>query len=303
MKKHQLHEKHSFDNVRHLIEWAAETYGDKNAYSYKPNPRKDEVVTINFNQLRDDVRGLATELLNMGCAGKNCVIIGTFSYDWVITYFATLSIGGILVPLDPEWTKEDLTETAKRADISFLFCAEEIAEKAEYIAENTELIHSPVFMCATNSEKSTRNLMTEGKEKFKENPDPYFNAEIDAEKLALLVFTSGTTGKGKGVMLNQKSFISDLTSVIPYMDFGKKTVGVLPLHHTYGSSVMLIGHAIIGSEIFISGGIRYVVKELKEQAPEHLVLVPLYLEKFYRKIMSTIKEQGKEKDGQEQEVR
>jgi long-chain acyl-CoA synthetase len=137
--------------------------------------------------------------------------------------------------------------------------------------------------------------MRAGKPKFDENPDPYYLAEIDPEALALLVFTSGTTGKGKGVMLSQNAVLEDMTNIIPYIDFGNKTVGVLPPHHTYGSSVMLVGHAIIGCEIFISGGLRYITKELAEQKPEHLVLVPLYLETFYRKIWANIKSQGKEK--------
>jgi long-chain acyl-CoA synthetase len=113
--------------------------------------------------------------------------------------------------------------------------------------------------------------------------------------MSLLVFTSGTTGKGKGVMLSQNNILSVMTDIIPYIDFSEKTVGVLPLHHTYGSSVMLVGHAIIGSEIYISAGLRYVQKELKEQKPGHLVIVPLYLETFYRKILANVKESGKEK--------
>ena len=113
--------------------------------------------------------------------------------------------------------------------------------------------------------------------------------------MALLVFTSGTTGKGKGVMLPQKAFLSDLSSVIPFIDFADKTVSVLPPHHTFGSSVMLIGHVMIGCEVYISAGLRYIQHELKNEKPGHLILVPLYLETFYRKIQASIKEQGKEK--------
>jgi long-chain acyl-CoA synthetase len=95
-------------------------------------------------------------------------------------------------------------------------------------------------------------------------------------------------------MLSQNSFLSDLSDVVQYVDFSDKTVGVLPLHHTYGSSVMLVGHVMIGCEVYISSGLKYVSKELKEQKPGHLILVPLYLETFYRKVMSTVKRQGKE---------
>ena len=112
--------------------------------------------------------------------------------------------------------------------------------------------------------------------------------------MSLLVFTSGTTGKGKGVMLSQDSVLKDVCAVTPYVAFRDKTLGVLPPHHTYGSSVLLVGHVVIGCEVYISAGLRYVVKEMKEQRPGHLVLVPLYLETFYRRILATLREEGKE---------
>ncbi len=294
MKKHQLHEKLEFTNMRELIEFAGETYADKYAYSFRRTP-KSEITKIKFSSLRDDVRSLACELSDMGCAGKHCAIIGKLSYDWVLTYFAVLSIGGVLVPLDPEWQKEDLADTVSKANASFLFCDEDIKEKGEYIAEQISLEAEPVYLAAKETERNLRAAMRAGKPKFEANSDPYYHADIDPDALALLVFTSGTTGKGKGVMLSQKAVLEDMTTVIPYIDFGDKTVGVLPPHHTFGSSVMIVGHTIIGSEIFISGGLRYITKELTEQKPEHLILVPLYLETFYRKIWANIKKQGKEK--------
>ena len=96
-------------------------------------------------------------------------------------------------------------------------------------------------------------------------------------------------------MLSQHAILSDLADVIPYVDFSLKSVGVLPPHHTYGSSVSILGQTSIGAEVYLSAGIKYIQKELKEQKPGHMVLVPLYLETFYRKIWANIKDQGKEK--------
>ena len=289
-----MHEKHEYANVRELVEWAAEQYGDNIAYSYRPTPRA-EIVKVSFVQLRDDVRALASELAAMGCAGKNCALIGKFSYEWVLTYFATLCIGGTLVPLDRDWQAADLADTVKKADAKFLFCDAEQEEKVPTITDGLELCAEPAYLLAKDGQRSLMSLVESGREKFNADPNAYFEAEIDAYKMALLVFTSGTTGKGKGVMLSQNAVLSDLSDIIPYIDFAKKTVGVLPPHHTFGSSVMIIGHAMIGCEIYISAGLRYIQKELKEQSPGHLVLVPLYLETFYRKIRANIKEQKKEK--------
>ncbi len=295
MKKHLLHEKKDFKDVRALIEWAGEEYGSATAFSFRPNPHRADEVKISFEQLRADVRALASELLARGYAGKHCVLIGKLSYEWALMYYATLSIGGVLIPLDRDWQPEDLADTVQKADASFLFCDVDLKEKAAVIEEKVKLNVPTVYVRGEEEDLSLRQLIEAGRAKFEADPDAYFNAPVDPLALALLVFTSGTTGKGKGVMLSQDAVLSDLSSVIPYIDFGKKTVGVLPPHHTFGSSVMLIGHVMIGCEIYISAGIRYVAKELKEQAPEHMVLVPLYLETFYRRIMATLKDKNKEK--------
>ncbi len=294
MKNMKLHEKVEFANVRELVEWAAEQYGEKNAYSYREDPHKAEITKVTFRQLRNDVRALATSLIEMGCPGKHCVVIGKFSYDWAVSYFALLSVGAVLVPMDRDWLAPDLADTAQKADIAYLFCDADIADKAEYIAQNTKLCAAPVYLRKKEGNDSLTALIKAGSEKFARNSDLFFSTRLNPNKLSLLVFTSGTTGKGKGVMLSQNAILSDLSDVIQYIDFSDKTVGVLPPHHTYGSSVMLIGHMMIGSEIYISAGLRYVQKELREQKPGHLVLVPLYLETFYRKIQANIKEQGKE---------
>ena len=294
MNKDMLHEPRYFENVRKLLEWAADEYGNDTVYSFRPTPRAD-IEKKSFLEFRDDVRALASEFLAMGCAGRHCVVIGKLSYDWAAIYYAMLSIGGVLIPLDRDWQAEDLAATVERAEAEFLFCDADLKEKAAVIEGKVTLANPTVYLGGKEGDVSVASLIENGKAKFAANPDAYFNAPIDPHTMALLVFTSGTTGKGKGVMLSQNAILSDLSSIIPYMDFGKKTVGVLPPHHTFGSSVMLIGHMMIGSEIYISGGLRYVAKELKEQEPEHLVIVPLYLETFYRRIMANLKEKKKEK--------
>ena len=295
MKKHQLHEKTDFTSVRHLVEWSAEQYGDRTLFSFRAKAHDAEATSVSFLAVRDDVRALACKLSAMGCAGKHCVVIGKLTYDWALLYYSLLSIGAVLVPLDPEWAAPDLADTASKAEASFLFIEENIAEKAPAISYACNLLCDPIVFSAKDAEAGLTPYLAEGRELFAQNPDVYFEAEIDPYALALLVFTSGTTGKGKGVMLSQNAVLSDLSDVIQYVDFGKKTIAVLPPHHTYGSSVMLVGHMMIGCEMYISSGLRYITRELKEQEPEHLVLVPLYLETFYRKILATVKEQGKEK--------
>ncbi len=295
MKKEVLHERMEFPKVRDLVEWAGDEYAERTAYSFREKPVSGDVIRITFSRFRDDVRALATEMLARGCDGKHCVVIGKFSYDWALTYFAGLSIGAVIVPLDGDWLAQDLADTASTANADFVFCDKDLAEKAAAIAGSVDLDCPPVYMQNREEDDTLYAWVEAGRVKYAENSESYNNAPIDAEAMSLLVFTSGTTGKGKGVMLSQHAVLCDVADVIPYVDFSEKTVGVLPLHHTFGSSVMLLGHISIGCEVYISAGLRYVQKELKEQKPGHMILVPLYLETFYRKILANVKEQGKEK--------
>ena len=293
MKNTKLREKIEFKNVKDLVERVADMYKGDYVYTFRKNPRDKEIVKIKYEEMRDDVRALATEFLARGYKGKHISLIGKLSYPWILVYWASLSVGTVLVPLDPEWTPDDLTDTVKRADIEVLFVSKDIVEKADKIKEGAAL---PEYTILEGEEENTIQAMLEsGKKRLEEGDRSYFENEPDPDILSMLVFTSGTTGKGKGVMLTQTAVLSDLADVIPYMAFRKKTIALLPPHHTYGSSVAILGQTSIGSEIYLSAGIKYIQKELKEQQPGHIVLVPLYLETFYRKIQANIKDQGKQK--------
>lgn len=294
--KELLHERRDFENVRALIEWAGDEYAGKTLFSWRDSI-KAEKSTVTFDAFRDEVRALATKLRDMGVTGKNCVLIGKMTYEWALVYYSVLSAGGVLVPLDRDWTAPELAKTAKKADVAFLFCDADIEEKSKVIVEETGLEAPVIYLRGKNSTEadSLAALVGQGRELYSGNPELYSAPAIDNSVTALIVFTSGTTGEGKGVMLPQRAFISDLSSIIPYIDFSEKSVSVLPPHHTYGSSVMLIGHVMIGSEVYISAGLRYIQKELELEKPGHLILVPLYLETFYRKIFAKAKDGGKDK--------
>ena len=128
MNKEGLHLRREFENMRDLVEEAANLYGEKTAYSYRINPRDAEAVKVNFIQLRDDVRALATEFIARGFDGKKCALIAKFSYSWVCTYYATLIAGGVLVPLDKDWHGIDLADTVKKAEAEFLICDAELSD-------------------------------------------------------------------------------------------------------------------------------------------------------------------------------
>ena len=286
-----LHEKIEFPNIREMIRQCADMYGDKTAYSFRIKPNDKEAVTKSYNDLKNDVAALATELIARGYQGKHICLIGKLSYSWVLVYYATMSIGSVLIPLDRDWQAADLADTVKKADTDLLIVDADIKDKGTEICETVGL-SSLLFI--GGEENTLDSLIEAGSEKVAAGDDSLSAAPIDPMAMALLVFTSGTTGKGKGVMLSQKNILSDMAEVIPFIDFSVKCMAVLPPHHTYGSSVSILGQNSIGCHIYISSGIRYVSKELALEKPGHICAVPLYLETFYRKLTAGIKDSGKE---------
>ncbi len=288
-----IHKKVDYTDIREIVESIGYRYADKIAYTYRNKASDKEYIEVSYEQMRDDVRALSTELISKGFAGKHIGLIGKLSYPWVLIYYSVLAIGSVLVPLDRDWGAEELADTMKNADIEHFFCETSLASKGAEIS--AILGCEPAINLEGEGENTVAELLAAGKEKFAQGDASYYQTIIDPDKLAMLVFTSGTTGKGKGVMLSQRNFISDMTEVVQFMDFTEKTIALLPPHHTYGSSVCILGENLIGVNSYISQGIRYTLKEIQEQKPGHLVLVPLYLETFHRKVLANIKEQGKEK--------
>ena len=295
MKSYPFYETSVYTNIRQLIDDIDLKYSEDTAYSFRLHPLEDDIQKISFRQLAHDVRCLTTTLRARELKGKKIALIGKLSYGWICTYLSVMAAGAVLVPLDPEWTVDDLADTIKKAECVALFCGiDTFRNKSEELVAKTGID----FLTLTDGDDhnvTVSTLILEGYERRNSGDTSYEDSEIDEDALSLLVFTSGTTGKGKGVMLSQKSVILDICSGLQLLEGTKKTIGTLPPHHTYGSTVSVIGHLIIGTEVYISSGLKYLPKEIKEQKPGHLVLVPLYLDAFYRRILASAKESGKDK--------
>ena len=281
----------NFKDIREMVEFIGSEYEGKPAYRYRVKPHDKEAVVVNYETLRHHIRSLTTELLARDYKGKHIALIGKHSYPWIVTYYSVLCADAVLVPLDRDWSAEDLADTVKNGDCALVIADEDIKEKAEKICELVGL-GAPLIIGA--GEYTLDAWREAGAEKLASGNRAYYDNTVDPDKLSLLVFTSGTTGQGKGVMLSQTNFMSDLSDVLPFIDFSTKCMNVLPPHHTYGSSVSIFGQNSIGCDIYISSGVKYILKELNEHKPGHLVAVPLYVETFYRRILKGIKDSGKE---------
>lgn len=305
-KNYPIYKTTFIDDMRSLVEESAQNFPDSIAISYKENYWDKDVRKITFSQWRDDVRNLGTALIKEGLREKNIAIVGENSYGWCCSFFGVMAIGAVTVPVDKELPVEDIdgiiTTTSCKAVIFGKASEAKVKEMLSKGGLSTVkyLISVAPEASIDASELGGRVLTTisqlqeRGDGLYKSGDTSYYDYKIDVNRLASIVFTSGTTGKGKGVMLSQANIGLDMTLGMYNFDITRKTLHVLPPHHTFGSTVNYVGHLSQGCEVYISSGIKHVSDEIKEQQPTHLILVPAFLEVMNRKIWTTARKSGKE---------
>ena len=293
-KNYPIYKTTFIDDMRSLVEEAAQNFPDSIAISYKEN------------YWDKDVRNLGTALIKEGLREKNIAIVGENSYGWCCSFFGVMAIGAVTVPVDKELPVEDIdgiiTTTSCKAVIFGKASEAKVKEMLSKGGLSTVkyLISVAPEASIDASELGDRVLTTisqlqeRGDGLYKSGDTSYYDYKIDVNRLASIVFTSGTTGKGKGVMLSQANIGLDMTLGMYNFDITRKTLHVLPPHHTFGSTVNYVGHLSQGCEVYISSGIKHVSDEIKEQQPTHLILVPAFLEVMNRKIWTTARKSGKE---------
>lgn len=297
MKNYPLYETTVFEDFRIMTENVAKKYPDRVAISYKRNPNDKETVEVTYSEARDYIRNMGTELISMGFRDKHIGLIGESSYEWVCSYFSLMSIGSVVVPIDKELPAEEMAGLLDFAECEFVFYSAAIEAKIEVVKEKVPRLKTFICMGEPKMKDALKlsDIVAWGRDRFENGDNSYYDYKIDTERMATIVFTSGTTGKGKGVMLSQKNIVSDMTQGMYNFAITPKTMNVLPPHHTYGSTVNFVGHFAQGSTIYISSGLKYISNEMKEQQPSHLILVPLFVETMYKKIWAQAEKSGKAK--------
>ncbi len=290
-----LYETTHFKDVREMTENVANRYPDRYAISYKDNPAGKEVLHYTYEEGRQYIRALATEFISMGMRDKTVAIIGEARPEWVFAYFALMSMGAVTVPIDKDLTVEESASILNTAECEFAVVSSVIDNKLDELKEKCGKLTTLIQYGKKINDGclSLYELRNAGADKYANGDNSYYDYEIDIDKLASIVFTSGTTGKGKGVMLSSKNICSDMEQGMYNFQITYKTMCVLPPHHTFGSTVNFIGHYAQGCEIYISSGLKYIMNELKDYKPTHLILVPLFVQTFYKRIMSTAEKTGK----------
>lgn len=242
----------------------------------------NEAVEKTYSQFRSDIDALGTYFYYNGLKNSSVAVIGANSYNWILTYFATVIGGNIIVPVDRDLTAEAIINVLKDSGAKALVYTDAYKKIIDNIKRETgvKLIHVNDF----------ESLLAEGRALLEKGKDKYLKTEIDSDVMSTLIYTSGTTGKPKGVMLSQRNIVGNACNVIEYEEITGSTMLVLPIHHTFGFTASVVAVMVYGKTIAINTGLRTFLPEISIYKPQNIFVVPMFIEAIYKKIWKNIEQ-------------
>ncbi len=289
-----------YRDLRELLTGCAERYGSDAAFLIKTRretkTQPAEYRRRSFIELRDDVVSLGAAFLRLGLRGKRLAIIGKNRYEWIIAYYAHLCGLGICVPLDKDLPYEELELSLRRAKVDALLFDDAHLPLAE------ELIRRNVFpgMQFLSMDKSDAftdipTLLETGAADTGAIAE-YRALPVDGNALSVILFTSGTSGLAKAVMLSQYNITQNTWAVLSAEDLrhGDVNMAFLPYHHTFGSTGQTM-MTCAGMTTVYCDGLKYIQKNIVEYKVSVFICVPLLIEAIYKRVLAEIEKQGKTK--------
>ena len=268
------------NSYRELMEYRKRKAPDVPVYRAK-NHNTGEEICIYPGEYERQVDGLSAWLAGRGYRRTHIAILGENSYEWILLMFGVICSDNVVVTLDKGLEYRTLDSLVERSGSRVLFYSKEHEEKALRLKEKHGL--------ETCLLSDVRDFAAEGLA----GGEPE-RIETDPDAMAILMYTSGTTGPSKGVMLSQRNVISNLTAGACHSDFSGDTVYLLPLNHIYGLSSGIILAYYTGCTTTINLNMRRMMEDILEARPQILVLVPLFLETMYDSLWKGIRAKGME---------
>lgn len=263
--------------VRQILVNTEKKYGPEDAVRYKIS--KNEIESKSYTQLKEDSESFSNILQSLGEQGSHIAVIGMTSYAWLVSYFGTVNSGSVVVPLDVNLPAEDVCELIDRSD-STVFVYDEVRKDVAAIVKD----RCPKLKHLISMQKEEHDGQAYAFWKMIEENRGSCDYEPQPDQLCTIMYTSGTTGKSKGVMLTHRNVAENATCLD--MKIPERTVllTVLPIHHAYCLSMDILKGISLASVICINDSLLRVAKNIKLFKPEMILMVPLMIETMAKKL-------------------
>lgn len=274
------------DTLKEIVLYGVKKGGNKRHLVF--NNFRGEVQEKSFNESFYDATGIGQYLYDCGMAGKKVAILSENSYYWASCYYACGMSRLTCVPLDAKLTDADLTELMERSVCSAIIYTEDFASAIKMM-QASEKVQITEYIKMEDFDE----IVKKGHDSLDAGNKSFLEEEVKPDDLAFIVFTSGTTGKSKGVMLSHKNVSSDAIATCRAMT-ASHTIAFLPFNHTFSWASALIACQLLSEWGYLCKGLKDIQKDIATYHPQHFSAVPLAVETIYKRIWFTAKKQGKE---------
>lgn len=291
MNKHKIKLK-DFDELctlRELIDYTAAKYGEQEAFSYR---EKKKLKKVNYIEFQKEIDSFVTYYSKKEIRNCKIGILGENSYEWLLAYFGITSSGNIAVPIDKNLNISKIIEIIDDCKLDKLIYSETYSDVVSSIRNSNIGLKMQFFSMNETYQNIMKYLQLIDSGKI-EKSDIY----VDKDSPAMIVYTSGTTGSAKGVVLTHYNIMSDTYGTGRNVD-GKalsNSVLVLPLHHMFSIVAGVTTVMEYGVAIFINNSLKYIMKDIKQIQPDYMAMVPLMVENIYKNISNSVRSLKRDK--------
>ena len=280
-----------FSSIREMLRMAVNEDGEKIAYKFKnPDGTVREVTYIEFHQT---VEALGAALTEMGFGSSHMAIVSENRYDWIVAYLTALCSAGVFVPIDRQLTTKEKLHLLTDSESEVVFFSKQYMPW--FVENKAALPNIKAFICFDIDEDtdgiiSYKRLIADG---AKLDKTAYDSLKSDENELKMLVYTSGTTGIAKGVMLSEHNLVSGVYYGLQVSRIYDTALSILPYHHTYESVCDILVNIHSHATLCINAVMRELVSDMQLYHPTNIYIVPAIAEFIYFLIMKNLKEKGK----------
>ncbi|MBQ8029718.1 MAG: AMP-binding protein [Clostridia bacterium] len=258
--------------------------GDNVQYVFSEK-KKEKKKT--FNEVWHDTVGLGQYLYKNGMHEKKVAILSENSYYWIACFYAIMSGRYITIPLDAKLMDDDLVEIMKRSRCDAIFYTREFESAIEKMKADEDVTLS-LYIKIEDFDK----VVEEGHADLAAGNKCYLDFKPEPEDLATIVFTSGTTGKSKGVMLTHKNIMASCLASAKVIQ-GQHAIGFLPMNHLFAWASALLLSNVYHVWGYICPSLKTIADDIKNYNPENIAGVPLLVETIYKSIWRKAEQSGR----------
>ncbi len=294
----RIHEIIEIKDLKDMLKKSGEMYADKPAYKFKTEV-EGQFDIITHKEFRDMVNSLGTALIKLGLKDKRIAVIGENRYEWGLSYLAITCGTGLVVPLDKSLPENEIKSLIERSEVEAICYSKKYDEVMEKLKkENVGNLKYLISMDLSEHKDgiySLKELVKKGEKLIEEGDRSFLDAEIDAESMGIMLFTSGTTSMSKAVALSHKNICTNIMDIASTLDINSEDtmLSFLPMHHVFECTVGFLYPLYRGTTVAFCEGIKHIADNLKEYKISVMISVPVLFENMYKKLLKAIEKQGK----------